>query len=194
MIQKRNRIAFLLTGTLSILLGFLGGVLWAHWATVAPTFYQVKVTEIIQIVVTILVAVLIGYLLNKRVGNEFRRREILADLVSRLQDTINTIYELGSEYMQKPHSNQESPILRQFKTAGALVSTLLDLKQNKHIPELEALEDSFKEQFFSLKRILTDSPFGEQGKVYPANRVSQFESKHSSILLNLYEFKIGLYQ
>ncbi len=142
------------------MLGFIIGCLFSNWNIVKSTFFEVKITELVQIVLTFIIAFFITSFVMKRTSNEQRRREIVLDLASKLHKYIDSIFEIGCRFLEKPNDKDKYNILSRLRDAGNLLHIIEKIKKSKCSKELEGFDVSnIKNLFFEFKRELTDSPF-----------------------------------
>lgn len=190
---KDNYFITVIIVLISLVIGIIFGILLTKWNIISPFFFQIKITEIAQIFVTILIAIFITFLVNKKTSNEFQQKKILKEIVDKLTDEINVIYILGIDYIENKDKGKETKIKRSLKNASATLSILLELSDEVCNSKKE-FSYTIKNEFFQFKKALTDSPFGQSEKAYTSNVITLFESKSKELFSQLYKYKIILYK
>ena len=97
-----NKVILIIIISAAFLLGCICGVLLSKWDNIKCTFFDVKITELVQIILTLIIAIFITSFVTTKTSNKIRRRDIVLDLVAKLQDRIDGIYEIGCHFLEKP--------------------------------------------------------------------------------------------
>jgi len=204
--MRRPRISFIIG--LFLIIGFicfLSGALWAKWATVEPTFFQIKITDIAQVIFPLVIAILITYFLNKLMSSTIHQREIMVKLLEQIEDKIRCIFENGNAYISNHQTSTPTPQklaeerkIRGFiKHASSELSIFFDVFNkydfvNKRDKDL--LINRMKSNFLNIKIALTDLPFGVyNGNGYTNEQQIQFDLNYHAILCEIHRCKIDIY-
>lgn len=190
--MRRSTIAVVFA--LAFLAGFLCCGLVSNWACIRSTFYSVKITDLIQIITLILIAFFVTRYVNIRTNEDMRRRDVILDLVSKFQRSIENIYNYGIPYFEpeKREKSSEAIILANFTCAGNFLNLIDSIKNKKKIRELNNFDcNNFKSKFFLLKKALTDSPF-KTDAAYSPTQIRAFNKEYMEILEGIYQYKADL--
>jgi hypothetical protein len=183
-----NKVILFIIIFVIFLFGFICGGLLSNWDIIKCTFFEVKITELVQIILTLIIAIFITSFVTTRTSNKIRRRDMVLDLVSKLHNCIDKIYEIGCNFLEKPIDEDKSNILGRFRDAGNTLHIIEKIQNTKNIKELEGFNVSIiKELFFQFKKELTDSPFRKDIHV---GTVISFNMLYTELSEKLYEYKI----
>lgn len=164
-----------------------------EWNQVGKSFFQFKLTDILQLAATLTVGLVISYLLNRRTSNESRRRDIYLQLLERIQKTIETVYSVGVKYADNPEPVLQKKVLSSLKSAGIALTTLRSVKGSSDFTDLNEYEVKIVNKFIRLRKTLTESPFGQVGKPYPQHRKIEFEQGYQLLLSEIYNCKFQIF-
>ena len=184
-------VVFVLTGLVP--LGGLAYVLAKHWAKIEPNFYNVSITDLVQIGVTLLVAVFITYLIKVRTDLDLKRYEIMSNAVDELRAKFDCIFEMCCHYIQSKTKEEEAKMRQEMKNASILVDIILRLRRKNGLHGERGFEETCKRGFFAFKKAITDSPFAGRGK-YTDAQISHIYSKYHELIHILYCYKLSLYR
>jgi len=148
--------------------------------------------QILQLLLTILIAVFIVYFINSLVNRDLKKRDIIFDLINTFQNGITEIFTLGNSYIIQPDLEKERRIKSSFKAASILLSVIKDIKRDELMEKIFE-DDRLVNHFFKFKIFLTDSPFGEKEPAYSESDVNDFQHKYGILLSYLYRCKLKIY-
>jgi len=183
-----------------LFIGFLIGIQFADWKllkvdcaqSIEKYFLSVRLIEIVQLAVTLFIAFFISYIINKKINDDLKKKEIINDILTKIHDNISEIGKTGNDYMDKPSILKGKEILKIFRISSNYLGIIKDLRKEHKIEHFENLKDSF----FSLKSALTDTPFGvspiEKVK-YSEDKKNKFHESYNFVLTELYKCKLELY-
>jgi hypothetical protein len=192
--MRKNNIVLVIVGVIILLLFIgLGLMIWLKGFEVGPSFYQFKLTEVLQILTTLIVGFFVTYFLSKRTSNEFRRREIYFQLLERIQKTIEDVYSVGAEYVDNPNSVLERRVLGSLKSVGIVLSTLRSMRAACDFTDLQKSESVIVSRFIKMRAALTESPFGQVGTPYSQSRKNAFQQEYQLLLNEIYKCKIQIF-
>jgi hypothetical protein len=177
---------------LALLIG-MAIILAKKWGTIEPNFYSVKITDLAQFVITVLVAVFITCFIAHRNNLDLKQCEIMSGLIDELRHDIRDIFLLGKKYIQEKNKESEIQLRQQIQAASQLLSIVLELQKGCGLSGNRDFEKVCKKEFIGFKKALTDSPFGERGK-YPEAQISKFYLKYHHLVRTLYSYKLSLYK
>jgi len=177
-----------------VVLCFLIGGILIKWSAVEGTFWKVSFTDALGIVVTLLVGYFIAVVVNEQLAAKAKKRDIVLQLLERLQRTIQEAHRLGDAYMRLPTSDQEGPILRAYTKAD---NQLLFLRKlgNKKLHSCPSLRDG---TVISLVHehnlILTGTRFRSAHPAYSEADVLRYETAFQAIDEKIDECKMDLFE
>jgi len=190
--RKKLSISTIIIWMLILLLGIVIGCVASNWFFLKSKFFEVKLIEIIQWITSISIVILLAYFINERINNDFRKKELILELVSNFQQKILNIFTLGSEYINNPDLNKQNKIVHSFKVASGLLSLIINIKSEKLIKNTEQFH-GLKWEFFCFKKSLTDTPFGSQDCSYTEEEIIAFQNAYDSLMNKLFHCKIDIY-
>ena len=183
-----------------LLLGFVfvGGVGWgtvmgcllAMWCNVGQTFYRMRLIELVQLLMTIILAFVIGYFVTRNVGRDLKRREMLSELVSKVQNELSALFRMGNEYIEGPDKKKGKRILIMITNISMLLSVVQ--KAAKLLGEDDS-EESIHQDFIMFKKALTDTPFGKEKENYSEEMVNTIEERYNVLCKRLYGLRLRIY-
>jgi hypothetical protein len=148
----------------------------------------------LSILVTIGIGVFITFLLSKRTSNDFRRREVLLEMINKYQKSIERMYSIGSQYMEKLDLPTQRKVISSVKMAGINFSTLKSIMTQCQISSVEEMPNRLFKHYHNLKIVLTDTPFGQQGVAYSVGKKIKYEEKYQALINELYSIKYNLFK
>lgn len=190
----RSKLNLIVTALIFLIIGFLTGAVIVNWCYISPTFFNFTITDLAQISLTLIIAIFITYLINRRTSKEFKRSEIVMDVIERISDRVNNIYDNGVVYMKDSSKNTEQELLGGYKKLGSLISILNELNKNHSISGIEKDIEGLKNSYFKFKRLLTDSPFGEKAREYEESKMNAYEDQYLLLVKLLYNMKMNMYR
>ncbi len=179
-------------GICGLLIGILAGVIIAGNCVGDPSFLKIKLIEIIQLCVTILIAIFFTYIIHSLVSRNIRKSDMVFDLLNTFQTQISGLFVLGERYMRDPKQEEQSAILSSIKAASVSLGVINDLR-NENVWRKILHYDSVMRAFREFKAALTDSPFGEKDREYPLATIRRFESRYKTISAHVYQAKLRLF-
>lgn len=188
----QNKIASLLLIILGVLVGIPIGVIIINWGIAGSSFLEVKLIQILELLLTILIAVFVVYFINSLVNRDLKKRDILFDLINAFQDRIAEIFTLGNNYIKQPDLEKERTIKSSFKAARILLSVIKDIKKDELVEKILE-DDRLVNHFLEFKISLTDSPFGEKQPAYSESDLKEFQHRYEILSGDLYRCKLKIY-
>lgn len=176
----------------SLLIGILFGVLISKWATIRCTFYDIKITDVLHILVTIIIAFFVTYLISDKLNNNVGKRELLLGLFDKLQANIQSIFDNGIDYMRTPQEQKARSILATFKNTNNLLDFIKKICNSKKFDN-SIFDNTLIEDIRNLKAILTESRFLTENPKYDEDTIKSFNEIHDKIVLKIYNSKINIY-
>jgi hypothetical protein len=190
---KNNRLWAIIGALIALLFAGLGLVIWLNWDQVGLSFFQFKLTDILQIATTLTVGFFVSYFLSKRTSNEFRRRDIYFQLLERIQKATEHMYETGGEYVDNPDPLLQKKVLASLKSVGIVLTTLRSIRATCDFTDLQKSESVIVSRYLKTKAALTDSPFGQVGATYSQGRKNAFQQEYQLLLNEVYKCKIQIF-
>lgn len=166
-------------------------VLVAYQKLTLQSFFEIRLIEIVQLSVTILLAILVSYIINSITRFQIKKKDILIELASHFQNTLNDLLEISYDYIENPDREKEGRVRRMFRNTGILLSSFKDIgqKNNAFIDS----DGTFINLFLNLKIYITDSPFGTEKPDYSEQVIDKIRLTYTLMLTKLYEYKLNLY-
>lgn len=189
--MKRNNFLIVVVGFLSFFLGTLLGCLFPSWCRGKSSFFDIKLIEIIQLCVTILIAITVSYFISGKIGRDLKKRDIIDDLILKIQTNLGETLSLGYDYINKPEKVKERKVIINFKNLSMLLGIMSDVK--KLDSKLLDYDESFHGGFLKFKETITDTPFGQKKPTYSSDRVDKIQEKFNVLSKRLYECRIKLF-
>lgn len=173
-------------------LGALTAAMAFKWGTLRGAFYEVRLVEIVQTAATVVVACLVSFVLNRRLGTGFKQRELVISAVEHLRALLKEVFSNGQTYMEDGGLNNAQVILAELKQTSMFLSFLIRLK--KEVPFRIHIGDSTTRGYWAFKKCLTDSPFGESKGVYSLQRRKNLTTLYELLVEELELCKLRLYR
>ncbi len=177
----------------SAVFGYLIGFLLVKWGKNFPRFLEVSIGDILQLLVTVILATGVAVWIKRKSSREEHRSQLLLDLIGGFHKDIDKIFDLGTRYMDSMSPNLQRSVLRQFKSSSCQLRLIFDVHEMEHLSADEAVCTSLWLKFLSFKKNLTDDPFMQQGKTYSADQKEKFELLHRDILRLTYKLRLQTY-
>jgi len=187
--NKLPIVSFLACG---MLIGIPLGVIITNQCALSSVFLEVKLIQLIQLLMTLLIAIFLTYFINMLVNRDLKKSDIVCNLIDTYQNKLSDIFILGESYFQNADYEKQREIISSLKTASILLSIIIELKMDKHNKKFINY-DGLWNDFIKFKIILTNSPFGEKNPKYSLEVIYNFESKYKLISGKLYNCKLKLY-
>lgn len=177
---------------------FVGGIAWGTvigcllpmWCHVGQTFYSMRLIELVQLLVTIILAFVIVYFVTRNVGRDLKRREMLSELVSKVQNELSALFRMGNEYIEEPDKKKGKRILIMIKNISMLLAIVQ--KGAKLLAEDES-EEWIYQDFIMFKKALTDTPFGKEKPDYSEEMVNTIEERYNVLCKGLHGLRLRIY-
>ncbi len=157
------------------------------------SFFQFKLTDVLQIGTTLIVGFFVSFFLSRRTSHEFRRREIYSQLLDRIQKAVESMYSAGGKYIDNPDQVHQQKVLASLKSVGIVLNTLKTMKATCDFADLQKAESAIVTRFFKTKAALTDSPFGQAGVSYTVTRINAFHQEYQLLLNEIYKCKLQIF-
>ncbi|MBN1907110.1 MAG: hypothetical protein JW927_18670 [Deltaproteobacteria bacterium] len=187
--NKKHSLCYVFCG---ILIGIPLGIIITNSCSVNSPFLDVKLIEIIQLILTFIIAVFITYIINSVVNRESKKVEQIYMLIDNFHSKIIEISTIGISYMNNPDDEKATNILSLIKTAGNLLSTIYGLKKHVVVKKLLDSNDLHRD-YIKLKYLLTGPPFKEIDQYYSFQQKEKFERQYMLLSNKLYDYKINMY-
>ena len=119
----------------------LSGVAYIKWSSIKDNFFDIRLSEICQICINIVLAFYIGLHLNLRVKNIEQKKLLILDLLNELYRKIEAIYKLGNNYIASNSSTTDGQSSNDFiEMEKKLLIKLKDFAFN-----LSSIKETFNE-------------------------------------------------
>lgn len=180
---------------LYFIMGFFAGFILIgmllSWPVIQGTFYDVKITDIFQLLFTVIIGIYVAYYINIRTSNDQKQKEIILELAQEFSESIKKIHIGIDDYIKKPEPKEAQNILRLIKTASIFLSILLKKIDTK--PFKEKCKNNCKDLFYDFKAIVTDVPFNTNKPRFDYAREIEIYRSYSNLVGELYNLKLKIY-
>lgn len=189
--MKINKVlfAFIIVGV--FVGGIILGCLIPLWCSLEGDFFKLKFIELIQLLFTIMLAVTVSYFISGKVNRDIKQREIINEIVTRVQGDLTNILEEGYTYIENPDKERERKIKMMVKNIGMLLN-LIEWKKLFDGEEIENKKPIYQD-FVRFKRALTDTPFGREKEKYSKEQISMIQERFDVLWKRLYKLKLRIY-
>ena len=176
-----------------IFLGFIIGV-WScavstYWTTISPVFYSFKLTEILQLFLTLLIAVFITRYTTSTIHNEQQRKKIVCDRLDFLIALIENIYSKTGQYFKAPTQVEAAEILVLFKRSSQVMLGLLGVKNLKVGNHFFLIKD----KLFEFKDEVTGNSFFKTKKHIDSAGLKEIDNKYQLLFEALQNSKLAIF-
>jgi hypothetical protein len=177
----------------SFMVGILVCGIVLRWDVIADTFLNVRITELFQIAITLIIGCFIAYQLSVKSSKLIKRSEIFLDFFNIMQDKVISIYSNGRKYMSKPNSSAAKLIVGELRNLSIQITLLERMIANKKL-DIEISIEDIKINYLMLKSIVTGNDFYNQFAKYTDKEMMDFDNTYEKIMNNIFEAKIALYK
>ena len=188
----RNKLEISIIFFTGLLSGIFIGCIVSNWPFLKNEFFDIKLIEIIQWITSVGIVILLTYLVTEKINNDFKKKELILEVMSNFQQKITDVFNLGNDYINSPDTNKESQILQYFKNSSSLLSLIINIKSERLIKETKELE-GLKWSFWSFKKALTDTHFRSKNKRYTEDEVSAFHKTYDSLTDKIFHCKVSIF-
>ena len=189
--NRRNIFFVTLLLLIALVVGLLIGSIIPQWTNVESSFYKVRIIEIGQLILPILVAILVSYVISGRITFDMKSREIIIEILSRLQEHLSDVLDIGYEYVKSPNAEKEKKILKLLKDISSLLGLIKEVGISKNIQISDLM---LHYEFWKFKKALTDTPFKNKSPVYEPSRLDIIQSEYDLLTKKIYECKLRIFQ
>ncbi|MGR3219046.1 MAG: hypothetical protein ACUZ8H_04415 [Candidatus Anammoxibacter sp.] len=169
------------------------GVVISKWEFLEPAFFQIKLIELLSIIVTIAVVGVVANLINKNLTDLNKKKDLFLDLVNELIKIVDKIYKDGKVYMDGGNDIKESQILNLLKSAGNQIDLIDKISSDQKSPFKNNMDKSISDDHINMKKYLTGTPFYAKERKYKPKQLNDFTKAHETLKLKLTRMKIKLY-
>ena len=186
---KKNYINFLCI-LITLPFGYLFGILTTNWACLNHKFFEVSYIQVVQAVITIVIAVFITQYVSERLNNSKNIKEIVLGLFDDFKDLVRNDFKIVENYMEKPSTDLEKQILNFFTRANFELTDIQEITSHQIVVANFYLDKSIEEDLLNLKKLVTE-PFGIKKPSYSDKVKREIHSAYHCLLrkINLARFK-----
>lgn len=189
---KNNYIDIIIYAIVFFIIGFLTcGIFW-QWDVVARTFWAVKITDVLQIVVTIVIGCIIAYQISVKSNKTIKRSDVFLEFFNKVQENVISIYNDSGCYMQKPDKNAAKTVIKDLRNLSIQISLLERLLGNNY-KNVRHLVITIKNNYFELKATITGNHFNDTRAKYSEEEKRDLDKVYEKIMNNIYDAKISIY-
>jgi hypothetical protein len=189
--MKKNNLLIPLISLLAFSLGTLFGCVFTSWCRIKDSFFDIRLLEIIQLSITILIAIIVSYFISGKIGRDLKKRETINDLISKIQGSLNEVLSCGYEYIGKPERAIGRKIIIIFKNLSMLMSIISEIR--KLDSKTLNYDETLHMEFVKFKEAITDTPFGQKNASYSSDRIDKIQDKFNLLSKMLFDCKIRLF-
>lgn len=148
------------------LLGGIIGVVFSNNCYLDQFFSDVKITDIVQIIVTLIVAIYVTTIVNNQSSAYLKKREILIELLDNLNKEINAVHDNFQLYIGNKDDASARNILNHLKNYSVQYNYLRKLKSYDSLKGIDFVDDSLINNYLLYKSTITNSPFKTSNPEY----------------------------
>lgn len=166
MSAKSNLVDKIIYAFVFFIVGLLTCGIFLHWNEMCKTFYQVKITDILQIFVTLVVGCFIALQISIKSSKTIKRNEIIFDYFNKMQEKITLIYNTADSYMRKPNKADADAVQNELKNLSVHIYLLEKIIKKNNCDNIGKLAGDIKKQYFKFKKIITGNDFKDFSTEY----------------------------
>ena len=156
-------------------------------------FFQVRMIDILQLLVPVFIALIIASLISKKVFIFHRRTELYLDLVSIFEGKIHKINKDADEYFHQKTKDLENMIVLSLKESSIELGLISNIEKRKK-KYFKYNTEILKEAFFAFKKALTDTPFEDSKATVTGDEINEVAHRYGHLLNAILEFKLALFE
>jgi uncharacterized protein YacL len=138
------------------------------WDSIKDDFFKINLTNILQIISTLLVALFFSSIVTEKNSNNSKLKEIAINLIEEFNLNIKKIFELSTDYIKKPDEGLKKKINISFQESNYQLEDLKDLQKDGTLKLLE-IDEQFENKYLRFHQAVTGSPFGDGKPKYDVN-------------------------
>jgi len=177
---------------IGVIVGFLFCGIVLQWSIVSGSFCKIKITEIVQIIVTIIFGTIIAYQISVKSGKSIKRKEICLQVFNQLEDKVTSTYEASRKLIDDPNSIQVKEILKEFRRLSTHVFLIEKLAESNH-KEIGQYANTIKPLYFEFKAKTTGRDFGGEQARYTDFEILEIEKVYEKMVNEIVSIKIKLF-
>lgn len=177
---------------LTLIIGFVIGCVFSQWSFISPKYFETKLTDLVNVSITILIAFFIYVYLNRISSHDKKRRELVVGIYDTLQNTLEIVYNVGNEYIESDRSFvKQQTIVSNIKKANMTISLIRSMDNNVRLRRVNRFNHTIQGDLLDLKKSLTDFP--DIDKPYSPQSIHIFHTKYQSTYEKILQCKINVY-
>lgn len=177
-----------------VVIVFLVGSVLCYWSDIKGSFWDFSFTDALGIVVTLLVGYFIAVVVNEQLASKAKKRDIVIQLLERLQRAVQTVHTLGDAYMRSPSAEQEPPILTAYTKIYNQLGFLRRLGEKK-LHDLSCLQDgTIINLVHKHNTTLTGTGFRSAQRNYDVGAPNRLETAFQALDEGIEECKMKLFE
>jgi hypothetical protein len=187
----KNKVVFIILITFFCFIGgLILGVCLSQWSVIKPIFFEFKLFQIIQLITTIILAIVATIFIHNRLNINKTKSDIINEISKQFHTLTMEIYENGNNYMSAPTKDKENKINFLFKSASMSLFLLEQVTPNKK-NQYEACSDlEIYAAFSKFKNSLTDTPFGLRKPIFSTKNKENIDNSYRSLIRIIIQFRI----
>lgn len=189
---KQKYLLFLLIYIILFVFGLFIG-LYIKINSLRPDFLQLKLIELLQLLIPVVIALIIASLINRKVFISHRRSEICLSLIMEFEKKIQKVNGYMYEYFEKKKRDLEQKIVALLKESSIDLNLITNVeKKKKKIFKYDT--KIMKDAFFSFKEACTGTPFEGARKKVSEDEMNEINSKYTQLLAKTLECKLAIFE
>lgn len=133
----------------------------------------------------------IVYVINNKLNNNVKKRELLANLIDNFQCEITDIYRFINVNASSRTKENQRKIKSDFRCASNVLNLLRETKRSKHCNNIFNLDDNIIEDFHTFKESITDWP--QKSIKYDETRIALIGEKYGVLYKKIFNCKLSIY-
>jgi hypothetical protein len=183
---------YLIISTSSLFIGLLLGVTISEWGHRSTVFLDIKLVEIIDIILTVLVAIFFTIFVSDHLNNRQNKKNIAFSELQAIETQLREITSLSLDYMRSPSDNLARQILSSLKKISSKYAFISTIVANHKLCK-KPLGLEFPRQLRKLKSSLTGKEFLTSAPTYSEKQIGKFVEKSETAFNTLTEMKLTIY-
>lgn len=154
---------------------------------------QIKLIEVLQLLVPIIIALIIASYINKKVFISHRKSEICLNMILEFEKKIQKVNGYMYEYSDKKKKDLKNKILALLKDSSIDLNLIASIEESKK-KYFKFDKEILKEAFLSFKIALTGAPFEEERKKVTSDEINEMTRKYNHLLVKTLECKLSIFE
>lgn len=191
--MKTNKFPIIITFIVASLFGVIIGISLSKWSILQNDFFNFTLIDILDITLTIVIALVVTYYIRTQINYNMKKREILVQLIDRFQVQLKELYTAVSRFLSDAESVNKQTIISEFKTTSIFLNSLLQIADDvKAQCDFGMDRKELENAFFHFKESVTDTPFERES--FDEERCIKIHTTYFAFDHQMVKCKLSLFQ